>query len=89
MSDLRGRGSQRKGPCPLHGQKPDGPKAGQTFSVHLDKNVFQCFHPSCARKGDVIDFWAALHGVNLRQAAMELVQTFGLEPAPGTEKRHG
>jgi hypothetical protein len=30
------------------------------------------------------------HGMTLRQAALDLVHTFGLEPAPaGTEKRNG
>ncbi|HYT92989.1 MAG TPA: hypothetical protein VEL76_30000, partial [Gemmataceae bacterium] len=36
----------------------------------------------CGRKGDVIDLWAAVQGLSLRAAALELVQTFGLEPAP-------
>jgi hypothetical protein len=36
-----------------------------------------------------IDLWAALHHKNLRQAALDLVHTFDLEPAPGTEKRQG
>jgi transposase len=89
LDGLRGSSSQRKGPCPLHGQNSDGRKRGQSFSVNLDKNVFQCFLPSCAKKGDVIDLWAAVKGVTLRQAAIDLVQTFNLEPAPGTEKRHG
>jgi hypothetical protein len=89
LERLRGNSAQRKGPCPLHGPKSDGQKRGRTFSVNLDKNVFQCFQPTCARKGDVLDLWAALHGLSLRQAALQLVQTFKLEPAPGTEKRHG
>jgi transposase len=87
LDDLRGTGRQRKGPCPLHGQP--GPKPDRTFSVHLDKNVFQCFHPACGRRGDVLDLWAALQGLSLRQAALDLVRTFNLEPAPGAEKRHG
>jgi transposase len=82
LDSLRGSGAQRKGPCPLHGQNAAGRKPGRTFSVNLDNNVFQCFQPSCAKKGDVIDFWAALHGMSLRQAAVNLVQTFNLEPAP-------
>jgi transposase len=89
MEGLRGTASQRKGPCPLHGPRSEGQKRGQTFSVNLDKNVFHCFQPACAKKGDVIDLWAALKGVPLRQAALELVHTFNLEPAPGAEKRHG
>ena len=45
----------------------------------------------CGKRGDVIDLWSELHHLNLRAAAIDLVSTFGLEPAPrsGTEKRHG
>jgi hypothetical protein len=84
---LRGHGPQRRCACPLH----RGDARGRTFSVNLDANVFQCFDKQCARKGDVIDLWAAVHGLSLREAALDLVRTFGLEPAPrsGTEKRHG
>jgi hypothetical protein len=59
--------------------------------VSLEANVFHCFDKNCGQKGDVIDLWATVHGWSLRQAALDLVQTFGLEPAPGagTEKRHG
>jgi transposase len=89
LDTLRGASPQLKGPCPLHGQNAGDRKPGRTFSVNLDKNVFQCFQPSCARKGDIIDLWAAVHGLTLRQAAIELVQKFNLEPAPRTEKRHG
>lgn len=91
LTDLRGRSPQRRGPCPIH-----SPGRGRTFSVHLDENVFQCFDPRCGRKGDVIDLWAAVKNLPLCEAALDLVQTFGLEPAPrargkqrGTEKRNG
>lgn len=84
FADLRGRGSQRRGPCPIHRQAK-----GRTFSVHLEENVFQCFDAKCAIKGDVIDLWAAVKGLKLRDAALELVTLFNLEPAPRTEKRHG
>ena len=84
---LRGRGPQRRCACPLH----RGDARGRTFSVNLDDNVFPCFAKECGRKGDVIDLWAAVHGFGLREAALDLVHTFGLEPAPGggTEKRNG
>lgn len=59
-------------------------------SVHLEQNVFQCFDAKCAAKGDVIDLWAAVKKLPLRAAALDLVQTFHLEPAPRrTEKRNG
>jgi transposase len=84
---LRGRGPQRRGPCPIH--RGDG--RGRTFSVHLNENVFHCFDAACGKKGDVIDLWASVKGMSLRAAAIDLVHTFSLEPTPpqGTEKRHG
>jgi transposase len=84
---LRGSGAQRRCTCPLH----RGDARGRTFSVNLQENVFQCFDARCAKKGDVIDLWAAMRGLSLRQAAEDLVQTFQLEPTPrqGTEKRNG
>ena len=78
LARLRGSGPQRKGPCPLH--RGDG--RGRTFSVNLDKNVFHCFDASCGKKGDVIDLWASVNGMSLRQAVVDLVRTFHLEPAP-------
>ena len=59
--------------------------------MNLDENVFHCFDTKCGKEGDVIDLWSLLHQMNLRAAAEDLLQTFGLEPAPGsgTEKRHG
>jgi transposase len=87
LSELRGRDRQRRGACPIHGHQ--GQRRGRTFNVHLDKNVFYCFDPQCGIQGDVIDLWAAVKGLNLRDAAVDLMQTFALEPAPGTEKRNG
>jgi hypothetical protein len=49
-----------------------------------------CFEKTCGHKGDVIDLWAALHGLTLRDAALDLVRTLDLEPTPpGTGKRNG
>lgn len=84
MDALRGTAAQRRGPCPIHG-------GGRTFSVNLTDNVYQCFTAKCGSKGDVIDLWAAVKKLSLRDAALQLVQVFHLEPAPspGTEKRNG
>jgi transposase len=75
LPQFRGRGQQRRGPCPVHGQSTD---AERSFSVHLGKNVFQCFHAQCAAKGNVLDLWAAIGDLPLYEAALDLVQTFGL-----------
>jgi len=87
LANLRGRGQQRRGPCPIH-SRPDDPQ--RTFSAHLSKNVFQCFHADCGAHGNVLDFWAALHHLPLYEAALQLAETFQLrrnreeEPVRGT-----
>jgi len=81
LADLRG-GSQRRGRCPIHGQTGDGRRS---FSVNLEKNVFQCFHPECGMKGNVLDLWAAVHRLPLREAALHLVKTFQRDK--GTEEK--
>jgi len=75
---LRGTGPQRRCTCPIH----RGDARGRTFSVNLEENVFQCFERSCGKKGDAIDLWASVRGRSLREAALDLVRTFHLEPSP-------
>jgi hypothetical protein len=70
---LRGRGQQRRGPCPVHDHAADG-KA--TFSAHLGKNVFRCFQAECAAQGNVLDLWAAVQRLPLYEAALHLAETF-------------
>jgi transposase len=84
---LKGSGPQRRCACPIH--RGDG--RGRTFSANLADNVYQCFEARCGSKGDVIDLWAAVHQRDVRSAALDLAQVFGLEPCPpaGPEKRNG
>jgi putative transposase len=77
---LRGSGPQRRGPCPVHGSSHAG---SRSFSVHLEKNVFRCFSAECNAQGNVLDLWAALHGLPLAEAANHLAQTFGLDLPSG------
>src|SRR5262245_18197880 len=79
LARLKGGGDRRRCACPIH--RADG--RGRTFSVNLKEDVFLCFDARCGKQGDVIDLWAALHQLDLRGAALDLVRTFGLEPAPG------
>jgi transposase len=85
MPRLKGSGAQKRCACPIH--RGDG--RGRTFSVNLELNKYQCFDVRCQSQGDVIDLWAAVHKLSVRDAALDLVRTFGLEPAPRTEKRNG
>jgi transposase len=75
LDQLHGSGQQRRGPCPIHGHATD---RHHTFSVHLGKNVYQCFKADCAAQGNVLDFWAALHRLPLYDAALNLAATFQL-----------
>lgn len=84
---LRGRGKQRRGSCPVHGSSES---KESSFSVHLGKQVFQCFQSKCAAQGNVLDLWAAVQSLPLYEAAIHLCETFGLlrnreeEPVEGT-----
>ncbi|GIW98907.1 MAG: hypothetical protein KatS3mg111_2240 [Pirellulaceae bacterium] len=86
---LRGCGPQRRGPCPVHGSKRS---RGRTFSVHLGKNVYQCFHPPCGISGNVLDLWCQVHNLTVYEGAIHLANTLGLELHPdqriGTRNRN-
>jgi transposase len=73
---MRGQGQQRRGPCPVHAHATD---KNHTFSVHLAKNICQCFHAKCAVHGNVLDLWAALQHLPLYEAALHLAETFRLQ----------
>jgi hypothetical protein len=89
FAPLRGPGPQRRGPCPLHDAPGD---RHRSFSVHLGKGVFRCFHPECQAQGNTLDLWAAYHRLPIGQAAQSLAETFA--PAltspdkPVTEERN-
>lgn len=87
FNQLHGSGPQRRGRCPLHNSKETRQRS---FSVHLGKKVFQCFHPPCGAKGNLLDLWAAVHHLPLYQAAVHLAQTFNvtLPLRARTEKRN-
>jgi transposase len=88
LGDLKGSGPQRRGRCPVHQRLGT---TGRSFAVHLDRNLFHCFHPPCGIKGNVLDLWAAVHHLPLVDAARHLAHTFRLDlnaNTPGTEKRN-
>jgi transposase len=75
LSQLRGAGPQRRGPCPLHSHPA---AAERSFSVNLHKNTFKCFYSECAVQGNALDLWAAVHRLPLYEAALHLAETFAL-----------
>jgi putative transposase len=81
---MRGHGSQRRGPCPLHDQPHEDHRS---FSVNTQSNVFRCFHPECQAQGNALDLWAAVHHLPVYDAAVHLAQTFGINAfRTGTER---
>jgi putative transposase len=89
LDPLRGSGPQRRGPCPLHDEPSD---RHRSFSVHLGKGVFRCFHPECQAQGNTLDLWAAYHRLPIGQAAENLAKTFAPQltspEKPVIEKRN-
>ena len=81
---LRGAGSEKRGCCPIH-ESPN--KRSRSFSVNVEKNVFQCFRPECAAKGNALDLWAAVRRETPYDAALSLAQACDIRLSPGTEKR--
>ncbi len=77
--------------CPLKTHRA-GEKE-RTFSVHLDRNYWQCFSASCnsqnggRRGGDVIDLVALMEGCRMREAAEKLAEWYGIKSAPHMEER--
>ena len=81
VQGLRRRGDQLQGCCPIHhGRRED------SFRVHLTRNVFQCF--ACQAHGNVLDFVAAMERCSIREAALQLQQSFGLNAAGEVNRRN-
>jgi DNA-binding CsgD family transcriptional regulator len=82
--------SQWRGPCPMHeastGMGSESKKTKPPFSVNTERNIFQCFEKSCGVTGNVIEFWRLAKNLPLREAAWDLVQTFGLDYAKGPQE---
>ena len=70
------RGSQYRGPCPLHGANRG---TARCFSANLDLNIFHCF--KCGNSGDAIDLWARATNLSNYDAAIDLCQRFNF-PLP-------
>jgi DNA primase len=68
------RGHQLRGPCPVHRSPRPG---SRSFAAHLERGCYRCF--GCGSQGNVLDLWAAVHGLSLHAAAENLCATMGIE----------
>lgn len=79
---MAGHGCQRRGPCPIHDASTS---RSRSFSVDVNKHIFQCFNPSCGAKGNALDLWAQSQHLPIAQAAEDLAQRLKINP----EQRRG
>jgi putative transposase len=70
------RGTQQRGPCPLHGSTSG---TSRCFSVNLEDHTFHCF--KCGRSGNALDLWAQATQQSVYDAALDLCQRLGI-PVP-------
>ena len=77
------RGSQQRGPCPLHGSTSG---TSRSFSANLEAHTFHCF--KCGHSGNALDLWAQATQQNIYEAAMDLCGRLGipLPTLPGAER---
>jgi len=71
-------GSQWRGNCPCCGPNASPSDRHSRFSVHVSRNVFQCFR--CRARGNQLDLWAAATGDPLYRATLDLCRHLGIRP---------
>ena len=68
-------GSQLRGRCPIPGCSS---ASHDSFSVHLAQQVYHCF--ACRSRGNALDLWAAVRGLPIYRAALDLCHVTNLDP---------
>jgi DNA primase len=68
------RGTQWRGPCPVHRSKNPG---SRSFSVNIRLGRYNCFR--CGSRGHAIELWSAVHGLSVYAAAVDLCELLGME----------
>jgi putative transposase len=79
----RTRGTEQRGPCPVHGST--APARSHCFSANLADNICHCF--KCGFGGNALDLWAKVTGQNVYDAAVDLCQRLG-RPVPTRAPEH-
>lgn len=69
------QGPQLRGACRIPGCRST---SDRSFSVHLTRRAYHCF--ACRSCGNALDLWAAVHGLSIHQAAVDLCRVTNLEP---------
>lgn len=87
LDQLTRKGDKLLGACPIH----KGTNKNQ-FSVTVSKNAFKCFSGHCGAGGNILDFVAAMDGVDIHEAAVRTADWFSVgsetqKKAPSKAKR--
>jgi putative transposase len=70
------KGTQQRGPCPIHGSRDAN---SRSFSADLADNRFHCF--KCGAHGNALDLWASTSRQDVYTAAVDLCRQLG-RPMP-------
>jgi putative transposase len=73
------KGSQQRGPCPVHGSED---ASSRSFSANLADHTFHCF--KCGAHGNALDLWATTTRQNIYDAALDLCRQLG-RPLPSND----
>jgi hypothetical protein len=74
------RGDQGRGPCPVRGSNPQG----RWLSVDGRLGRYHCL--VCGSRGNALELWSAVRGVNPHAASVELCRLLGIE-VPRVKRR--
>lgn len=77
---VKASGTQIRGPCPVHKSSRE---KSRIFSVNTQRNIWKCF--KCDDGGNQLDLYAAVTGLPIYQACLELCEKLGIEPPWMTE----
>ena len=72
---VRTSGAQLRGPCPVHKSTHE---RSRIFSVNTEQDIWKCF--KCDGGGNELDLYAAVTGLPIYEASLELCQKLGIEP---------
>jgi DNA primase len=65
-------GGQLHGPCPVHRSSSTN---SRSFSVNLETGRYYCH--KCHSYGNQLELWAAVHGLPMYEAALDLCRALG------------
>jgi DNA primase len=72
LHPIQRRGDRLRVPCPF-----DCSSSPRDFAGYLNTDRYYCF--SCRRRGNQLELWADLHGLNIYEAAQDLCHRLDIQ----------